>query len=229
MPWVVWTVLLARIGFMRLKREGLRRSMDGLCADVALIYSTIGGAWTLMDRGGYAPLGFSADITALTAVHFHYAGLLLPLFAGLVQRELWFWRFASRAAVGVILGVPGVAVGITLSQLRWGHSFEAAAGVGLAFAGMAVAVLHVRIALEAKRDGVTRALLAITGASLFFAMVLAALYATRANQTLMPWLGIPQMRALHGSVNAIGFGLCGVLAWRRMAAAAATSPGAASP
>jgi hypothetical protein len=39
------------------------------------------------------------------------------------------------------------------------------------------------------------------------------------NTGVAPWLGIPQMRMLHGTVNAIGFGLGGVLAWRRMAQA----------
>jgi hypothetical protein len=29
-----------------------------------------------------------------------------------------------------------------------------------------------------------------------------------------PWLGLPQMRLLHGSLNALGCGLAGVLAWR---------------
>jgi hypothetical protein len=216
LPWAAWTALLAAAGVARLRRDGLRRSLDGLCADAAMIFAAVGGAWTLADRAGYSPLGFDQAIVALTAVHFHYAGLLLPLFAGLVQRELWFWRFAARAAVGVVLGVPAVAVGITTTQLGWGTSLEVAAGVGLALAAMAVAILHVRIALETKRDQLTRALLGVAGGSLFFGMVLAALYALRANATVAPWLGIPQMRMLHGTVNAIGFGLCGVLAWRRM-------------
>ena len=29
-------------------------------------------------------------------------------------------------------------------------------------------------------------------------------------------ISIPQMRLLHGTINALGFGLCGLLAWRRM-------------
>ena len=29
----------------------------------------------------------------------------------------------------------------------------------------------------------------------------------------MPWLDVPWMRAVHGTVNAVGFGLGGVLAW----------------
>jgi hypothetical protein len=37
----------------------------------------------------------------------------------------------------------------------------------------------------------------------------------RAFVAPFPSLGIPQMRWLHGTLNALGFGLCGVLAWRR--------------
>lgn len=220
MPWVALLISFARLGVTRIKRGGLRRGLDLLCADMALIFSAIGGIWTLLDRAGLQPLGFAPTIVTLTAVHFHYAGLLLPLYAGLVQRELWFWRFSSQAAVGVVLGVPAVAFGITTTQLGWGPSIEAAAGCGLALAGAAVAVLHVRIALESKRPLAARFLLGVAGASLFFGMVLAALYAMRSITQPFPWIGIPQMRAIHGTVNALGFGLCGLLGWRAMMASA---------
>lgn len=216
LPWVALTGVMAAIGFRRMRSGGLRRDLDGLCRDAALIFALVGGAWTLADRSGYRPLGFEPAIVALTAVHFHYAGLLLPLSAGLVQRELFFFRLASRAAVGVVLGVPAVAVGITTTQLGAGPSVEAAAGCGLALAGMVVGILHVRIASDVKQPLATRALLALAGISLFVGMVLAGLYAMRAFVAPFPWLGIPQMRMLHGTLNAIGFGLCGVLGWRRM-------------
>jgi hypothetical protein len=231
LPWVALTGALAAAGFLRVKSRGLRRALDRLCADAALMFSAIGGAWTLADRAGYQPLQFDAAIVGLTAVHFHYAGLLLPLFAGLVQRELWFSRFASRAAVGVVLGVPAVALGITTTQLGWGVAIEAGTGSGLALAGMAVAILQVRIATEARRPMFTRAMLGVAGVALFFSMVLAALYAARAFAAPFPWLGIPQMRMLHGTANAFGFGLCGVIAWRQMKRASepAAGGGASEP
>ena len=216
LPWIAITALMARIGLWRIRHEGIRRELDGLCRDSALVFAVIGGAWTMADRAGYRPLGFDAAIVALTAVHFHFAGLLLPLMAGLVQRELFFFRLASRAAVGVVLGVPAVAVGITATQLGAGPAIEAAAGCGLALAGMVVGMLHVRIATDPQKPLATRALLAIAGVSLFIGMMLAGLYASRAFIAPIPSLGIPQMRMLHGTINAIGFGLCGVLGWRRM-------------
>ncbi len=216
LPWVALTGLLAVIGFLRVRREKWRRPLDGLCADAALFFAAIGGAWTLADRAGWLPLNFRPEIVTLTAVHFHFAGLLLPLMTGLVQRELFFWRVASRAAVGVVLGVPAVAVGITATQLGWGTSLETAAGCGLALAGMVVGVLHVRLAVDGRQDLTTRVLLGVAGSALFLGMVLAMLYSLRTSVLSLPWLGIPQMRLLHGTINALGFGLCGVLAWRRV-------------
>jgi hypothetical protein len=216
LPWVAITWMLASLGFSRLRREGMRRDFDRLCADVALVFSLVGGLWTLADRSGLKPLGFDPAVVALTAVHFHYAGLLLPLFAGLLQRELFFWRLASRAAVGVILGVPAVAMGITFTQLGWGTSFEKAATCGLALAGMAVGILHVRLAVDGRQPWLTRSLVGLAGFALFLAMALAVVYALRSTVTLVPWLDLPRMRLLHGIVTAFGFGLGGVLAWRRL-------------
>lgn len=213
-PWVIFTLLLAATGLLRVRQGGLKRELHLLAADAALIFSAVGGAWTLADRSGFRPLGFDPTVVALTAVHFHYAGFLLPLLAGLAQREMWMSRLAARAVVGSVLGVPAVALGITATQRGWNPALEAGAGCGLALAGMAVAVLHVRLALDAKWPASARALLGVAGVSLFFGMVLAALYASRAFTTPAPWLGIPQMHAIHGSVNAFGFALCSVLGWR---------------
>lgn len=220
LPWIALCGALAAAGVLRAKRGGLKRELHLLAADAALVFAGIGGAWTLADRLGWQPLGFPPAIVTLTAVHFHYAGLLLPLCAGLVQRELWMSRLASRAVVGSVLGVPAVAAGITASQLGWKPAWEAAAGCGLALAGMTVAVLHVRLALDAKWPAAARLLLGVAGASLFFGMVLAALYASRAFSAPAPWLDLPQMRALHGTVNAGGFALCAVLGWRAVQTAA---------
>jgi hypothetical protein len=217
LPWALLTFLLAAIGIGRLRRGGFGREMDRLCADVALGFSAVGGMWVLADRSGYSPLGFSPAIVSLTAVHFHYAGLILPLVAGLVQREVFFLRLASRAAVGVILGVPAVAAGLTATQLGWGLSLERAAGCGLALAGMAVAILQVRIALEGRFSLPNRILLGAGGGALFIGMVFAVMYALRGTFAGAAWLDLPQMRLIHGTINAVGFGLGSVLGWRRLA------------
>ncbi|MBS0632488.1 MAG: YndJ family transporter [Verrucomicrobia bacterium] len=214
LPWVVFCGVVAALGWSRMRAGGWRRPMESLCGDVSLMYLGVGGAWLFADRAGYRPLNFDPAIVTLTAVHFHYAGLLLPMLAGRVLKVYWMSRFASRAAVGVILGVPAVAVGITTTQLGWGPAIEGAAGWGLALAGMMVAILHVRLATEAGQPWLVRGLFFVAGAALFYGMLLAGLYATRAFFAPLPWLDLTWMRALHGTANALGFGLCGVLAWR---------------
>ena len=57
-----------------------------------------------------------------------------------------------------------------------------------------------------------RGLWLVAALALAGGMALAALYGCRAYLSL-PWLDIPWMRAWHGSGNALGFGLLGVLAW----------------
>lgn len=214
LPWVFLCGLVAVLGWLRVRGGGWRRPMESLCGDVALMFLGVGGAWLFADRAAYRPLGFDPAIVTLTAVHFHYAGLLLPLFAGLALRAYPDSRFASRAAVGVILGVPAVAVGITTTQLGWGPAIEGAAGWGLALAGMMVAILHVRLATEGGQPWLARGLFFVAGCALFYGMLLAGLYASRAFFAPLPWLDLPWMRALHGTANALGFGICGVLAWR---------------
>jgi hypothetical protein len=214
LPWVVVCGMIATTGWLRARHGGWRRPFDRLCGDAAFIFLGGGGAWVFADRAGPR---FDEAIVTLTAVHFHFAGLLLPLFAGLAVRAFPDSRLATRAAVGALMGVPAVAVGITLTQLGWGPAFESAAGCGLALAGGALAVLHVRLALETTTGSVVpRGLFLVAGVSLFFGMTLAGAYAAREfSGTAMAWLTVPWMRAVHGTVNALGFGLCGVLAWAR--------------
>lgn len=218
LPWLGFAGLLAAVGIQRLRRDRFRRSFEGMCADVALGFFALGALWTGVDRAGVVPHRFDAATVASTAVHFHYAGLLLPLIAGLVQRELFVWRLAARAAVGVVLGVPALAFGVTATRLGWGTSLESAAGCGLALAGMIVGMLQVRIALDVRGAVLTRTLLIVSGASLFVGLAFGAAYAVRGSVAL--GLASPQMHLIHGSVLAFGFGLAGVLGWRGMAARA---------
>ena len=216
LPWVGLTGLLAAVGVGRIRRDRFRRSFEGLCADAALGYLAMGGGWVLAERAGVAPRGFDGAVIALTAGHFHYAGFLVTLFAGRVQHELFVWRLASRAAVGVVLGVPAVAVGSSVTQLGWGTSVETAAGCGLALAGMAVGILQVRIGLDGRLANFSRVLLMVSGAALFIAMTFSGAFALRGSAALAPNLGVSPMGLLHGSITAVGFGLCGVLGWRRL-------------
>lgn len=214
-PWAAFTVLLLSVGASRMLRDGWSRPLDRLGADIGMIYTAAGGIWLLADRAGLRLLGFEPDVVALTAVHFHHAGLLLPIAAGMVSRQFPDSRFAARAVVGVILGVPALAVGMTTTHFGWTPAVEAAAGCGLALGGLAVAILHVRWAVDtATAPVIPRVLVGVAGVALFLAMLLGAAYAIRPFAAPLPWLDPSRMRAIHGTLSALGFGVCAMLGWR---------------
>lgn len=212
-PWVVMLGLLAGVGAMRLWRRGLR-PLSLLLREGGLVYSAVGGAWLMADRLGLHPLGFSDAIVLLTAVHFHYAGLLLPVLTGRTLGVLSGSRAAAVTGMGVLIGVPAVAVGITASQLGLGPVPEAAAALLMAGSGFGVAALHWQLAWQNRWMRRVRWLWALAAVSLAVGMIFAAVYGVRNFFHPWPWLDLAWMRALHGTANALGFGLAGTLAWR---------------
>lgn len=209
LPWLITTLLIAFTGILRIRL--LRsRMLAEISINVGLLYIAVGGVWLWLDRLGARPLQFEAIIVLLTAIHFHYAGFLLPLFTGLAGRERQE-RTAKLAALGVIIGVPLVALGITATQLGFNPGFEALAALFTSFAGILAAALHMRMALRQHSLGV-KILFMLCGLALAFGMIQAMLYGLR-FYLVLEWLAIPWMRALHGTANALGFGLLGVLGW----------------
>jgi hypothetical protein len=208
LPWLGLTLLAALAGTLRVFRRGLL-PLHELAIDTSLLYLAVGGGWAVLSRAGLQPMGFSSLIVLLTAVHFHYAGFVLPLLTGMAGRVLRS-RETDIAAIGVIVGVPLVAVGINLTQLGY-RDFEPWAAWFLGAAGMLVALVHLRLAWGTV-FAARRWLFASAGVSLLTAMVLAAVYAW-GRWTGLPWLDIPEMLPCHGAVNAFGFALAGLLGW----------------
>ena len=209
LPWFGWTALAAVEALRRvtrlIRREGIMGLYDGELAIAAgLGFPVIGSGWLLCDRLALAPLGFSPLIVLLTAVHFHHAGLTLPICAGLLTR----WQPSSTwrvAAIGVVVAVPLVAVGITASPL-----LELIAAWLTAATAITVAIGMV---IRARVLPTIPALLStLAGACLFAAMVFAASYAWTEYRGVV-WPDIMAMVQLHGAVNALGFGLLGAWAW----------------
>ncbi len=223
--WIVVLLGLAFVGARRLLRHG-GPSLPDLCRALGMVYAAVGALWLAADRVGLRPLGFDEAIVLLTAVHFHYAGLLLPIVAGLALEAR---RRAGRegpldAMTGwaVIAGVPGVAVGITVAQLGMGRAVEAVAAIVMACGGAGVAWLQLRLALRVEANGPVaetgrrlwaRCLWVMSSSSLLAGMALAALYGLRFFFQPWPWLDVPWMRALHGSINALGFASTSVIGW----------------
>jgi hypothetical protein len=221
--WLLYTALLGLLGLAMVARMWLKRRLQlaGLSLALALVYLPIGGAWLTLARLGIRPLGFSATTVLLTAVHFHFitlaaliitgcTGLALPPIIG--QRGI-AWNSYRVAVVGMLVCPLLVAAGITATQLTGQRALESVAAVLLALSLIAVAVLSLRFAVPSTTSLLARALLAISGISVFLTMALAAAYAL--GRATGAWtLTIAQMIAIHGWLNALAFGLCGLLGWR---------------
>lgn len=198
-PWLIFTIAVALVGLRRIvSRRSLRE--PGVAIDAGLAFLAVGGSWLTISRAGLNPLGFSDAIVQLTAVHFHYAGFALPIVAGLVTHQL---KKGSSVPGAVIAGVPLTAIGITA-----GGNLEWFAATFMALAGLATAIYLTRIGIEAR--GVAQVLIIGAGLSLTAGMSLALGWAW-AIKFGWDYLGLEGMAATHGSLNALGFGLLGLI------------------
>ena len=210
LPWLLVTLLIALAGARRIWQRGLAKIEEN-CVDAGLIFLAVGGVWAVLARFGARPLRFDPVIVLLTAIHFHYAGFVLPLLTGLAGRRLK-GGLNRLAATGVMAGVPLTALGITATQSGFTHAFESLAALLTALAGWLTAVMHFRLAAQSGAARRVRVLWLVTALSLTFGMALAALYGLR-FYIPAAWPDIPWMIALHGTANALGMGLCGLTGW----------------
>jgi hypothetical protein len=205
-PWLAITAWTALAAGVRLVRDP-DRFMPGVrhTTDAAVAFLAVGATFALIDRLGVQPFGFSATVILLTAVHFHFAGFVLPLAGALayVRRPS---RWLEVALGLVVIGIPVTALGfLGLPLANWVGAVLTASG------GLLVGVATIAIAGTMLRRWAI-ALAVIAGASLIVSMPMAIVYATG---TLLgtTWLDIDDMAAIHGTLNALGFALPVMVAW----------------
>ncbi len=209
--WLAFTGLVALFGPARFLTRRFVRA-DEVCIDAGLIYLSIGGAWLVLSRLGANPLGFGDTIVLLTAVHFHYAGFAAPILASLAGRTLAeikpsVWKTFRLISIGLIAGTPLVAIGITLSPV-----VEVVAAIMLVTSLLLLSFLTAFVIAPAIRPRIAQALLLVSAASSAIAMLAAGVYAL-GEFTGVTVIGISQMVVIHSWLNAIGFVLCGLVAW----------------
>lgn len=214
--WLLFTGLLALIGLFLLIQRYDRRLAEASIA-AALIYLPIGGAWLVLDRLGLRPLGFSQTTVLLTAVHFHFITLAALIITGLTGRALpagggagqMYRVLASCMLVSPLL----VAVGITITQVTGMRLLESAAAILLALCLALIALFTLRFIVPATSSPLARGLLSVSSTAVVLTMLLAGAYAL-GNATGRWSITISQMIVAHGWINALVFGLCGLLGWR---------------
>lgn len=183
-----------------------------LTLDLAQGFPAIGAAWLVAHRAGWTPWHFNPLIVLLTAAHFHHAGFTLPLVAGL-QARAHPGRLTRGACLAILAGVPLVAAGITCTHFGKMPRLEPLAVTVLVVGALGVAVMQLICGLRRTAGFWPSLGFLVSGASLLVAMLLALGFGLR---SVFPDLALPlpRMWQLHGSLNAFGFGLCGLLAWR---------------
>ena len=211
LPWLVFTILVALRGVYYLHQAG-NRNIGSVTITAAHLFIAVGGAWTMADRLGWQPLGFDPAIVLLTGIHFHYAGFIFPLLAGLATLHFpsFYLKIGSWLA---ILAVPLTAAGITATQLLHQPFLETLAAMTVTLAGWSTAVGYLDFIVKKKVKAQTRICWTILSFALLASMLLAFLYAIR-YWMVIEWLTIPSMRALHGSLNAILVSGSGLLGWQ---------------
>ncbi|HBJ82617.1 MAG TPA: hypothetical protein DDZ88_01825 [Verrucomicrobiales bacterium] len=210
LPWLVWRAWWAMSSVQTL------RHVQWTAGDLALasagVFPVIGALWLTLHQTNRPLFGFDPLIVLLTAAHFHHAGFTLPLMAGLNAKATPN-GLTKFSCVAILLGVPLVAMGITCTHFGVMPFVEPFGVTVLVLGAVGVAVSQIQRGLEKERKALARLGFVVSGVSLLAAMLLALGFGLR---YLIPNLALtmPQMWAIHGTLNVFGFGLCGILAWR---------------
>jgi len=210
--WIMFCGLLATGGLLRALR-GAHPGLDSICPVLAFLYSLVGAAWLVASRLGLNPMGFQEPIVLLTAVHFHYAGFAAALLARSVARTL---AEASKDALVTVLSrivTAGVLIGPGMLAMGFvaGPRVKLGAALILALTEIGLAICFVCAVKHVTRFS-AQLLLTIAAASIAFSMALAAVWAI-GEYPLQQFVNLDQMERFHGTANALGFTLCGLLGW----------------
>jgi hypothetical protein len=213
--WFAGAWLLVCAGFAG---EGLRRfvtagttSFTQFCFAVGEGYLLVAGTWLVASRAGISLSGFHEPIVLLTGVHFHFAGFASAVLAGLTYERLRHSKWVSLLRIALLAVVCGP--GILGLAFLFGPKAKLIAAVMIALGQLGLAAAMIRVGVVAK-TGSGRWLLFVAGASVAAGMVLAAVWAI-GEYPLQAFVNIRQMAEFHGVLNAVGFAVCGLLAWGR--------------
>jgi hypothetical protein len=206
--WLLVCVWFAGRGLRRLWRFR-SRSFSQVCFAIGEAYLIVGGAWLVASRLGLQPVGFQEPIVLLTAVHFHFAGFLSAVLAGLTFERLRETRW-SKLLGGAL---PGVIIGPGLLGLAFlvGPQVKLAAVMVIVAGQFGLATGMVRVALRTENP-VGRAMLILSSGCVVAGMALAASWAL-GEYPLQPFVDLGRMERYHGALNALGFGICGLIGW----------------
>jgi len=210
LPWISFGCFLGFRGTLRFVRGGYR-DLRAICMTVSFLYLPIGCAWLVASRYGLNPMGFQEPIVLLTAVHFHFAGFAAPLLTSAasdaaIETSVLTQRLFKAVAAGVLAGPGMLAAGFVV-----GPQLKLAAALLLAASEIGLALIFLAV-VRSVRPRLAQILIIFSAAAVVFAMVFAAVWAV-GEFPLQPFVHLAQMAKFHGTANAFGFTLCGLLGW----------------
>lgn len=208
-PWALNCVALTLDGLHRLLKHRTS-NFSQICFAAGEAYLSVGAAWLIASRLGMRPVGFEEPIVLLTAVHFHFAGFLSAVFAGLADGVLSPGRFREGtrpAFVAVICGPALLAAGFVIAP-----RVKLMAAIVMALGEIGLAVAMIAAAIKCRLLGHGRWLVGVAGVSVIVGMALAIVWAI-ADYSRQPLISLDTMARVHGTLNALGFGGAGILGW----------------
>lgn len=199
--YLLFTCVIAFYGISRFISRGFIH-FEEFSIDLALVYLSIGGMWffahiTKIDTG------FSPMITWLTAIHFHYAAFLLPIFVGLLGR-IYKPKLYPIATSILLISLMLLAIGITFSVwIEW-------VSVVLYMIGIYMMIYITWRAPFVNR--LQKGLILVSFGSLGVTIIFSFLYAI-GRLTNQFSVSIGFMLQFHGFLNCVLFALVGFIGW----------------
>jgi YndJ-like protein len=212
LPWAAVSALLALAGLLGWRGLGHVNAHE-LAAWAAHFFFPFGAAWVVVSQAGLSLPSLRGTIgepiVILTAVHFHFMGLGLPVLTDRIGRALEGRAHAvyKTCVLGVAVGPPAVAVGFTV------HGALQVAGAALLVVSVVgLSVLSLSLVVPRVHPGPANVLLVASALAGVWATPLGFAY-TLVQFAPSIGIGIPWMVRFHGVVQAFGLVLCGILGW----------------
>ncbi len=208
--WFIFTMLLAFCGVFRTYKRGLYPAEETII-DTGLVFTAAGGFWLVLSEAGiHRLLPYSELTIALTAVHYHYSAVVVPVLTGAFGRmTAGFGRAGGIPfrvlAIGTAAGSPLIALGV-IQGPPMNIFYTLTYAILLSWLGVwwlkHLSVMPVRAGF----------FIVISAGSLFVSMGATTLYVigrVTGSEIVTPEM----MFSWHGGINALGFSLFGVLGW----------------
>ena len=197
----IYTCVVAFYGISRFLNRGFVH-FEEFSIDIALVFLSIGGMWYFAHITNI-DTGFSPMITWLTAIHFHYAAFILPVFVGLLGR-IYKPRLYPIAAGILLISLILLAIGITFSVwIEW---------VSVVFYMIGIYLIIYMTWRAPFAHRLQKFLVLLSFGALGVTILFSFLYAFGRLSNAFT-VTIDFMLLFHGFLNCVVFALSGLIGW----------------